>query len=71
MLNRVGGAPYCAFRWVNKRDLDAAFTGVDGQLRYAQREDGRFVLQGDVNGDQKADFEVVIFGTITPEYVIL
>jgi hypothetical protein len=39
-----------AFKWVDKHDLDARFTGADGQLRLA-----RGILQGDVNGDRRAD----------------
>jgi serralysin len=55
-----------AFKWVDKNDLDARFTGVDGQLRLA-----RGILQGDVDGDRRADFEIRIAGGLTAGDVIL
>jgi Ca2+-binding RTX toxin-like protein len=61
-----GTANNQAFQWVNTGDLDADFTGVDGQLRYASG-----LLMGDVNGDRQADFEIKIVGALTAADVIL
>jgi serralysin len=41
------------FRWIGTH----AFTGVDGQLHYARTAAG-VLLQGDLNGDKIADFEI-------------
>jgi Ca2+-binding RTX toxin-like protein len=46
-----GTAGNQAFKWIGTK----AFTGVDGQLRMSG-----CILQGDVNGDRKADFEIKI-----------
>jgi hypothetical protein len=42
-----------AFRWIGNR----VFTGVPGQLRYARKKK---LLQGDVNGDRRADLEIKV-----------
>lgn len=55
-----------AFKWVNRSNLEASFSGVDGQLRFAAG-----LLQGDINGDKRADFEIRVFGTVTAADVIL
>jgi Ca2+-binding RTX toxin-like protein len=55
-----------AFRWVNRNDLDAAFTGKDGQLRFSNG-----VLRGDTDGDQMADFEIRVVGFFSSGDVIL
>ncbi|HEX2552156.1 MAG TPA: glycosyl hydrolase [Microvirga sp.] len=54
------------FRWVDADDLNAEFTKSAGQLRL---EGG--LLQGDTDGDGRADFELVIKGAITPDDFIL
>lgn len=54
------------FAWVNANDLDAAFTRVAGQLRFANG-----VLAGDINGDGRADFEIQIRGALQSGDVIL
>jgi Ca2+-binding RTX toxin-like protein len=55
-----------AFRWVDRSDLDAAFTGRDGQVRFSNG-----VLRGDTDGDRVADFEIRIFGSFSAGDVIL
>ncbi len=40
-----------AFRYIGS----AAFSGVDGQLRYANG-----ILSGDLNGDKVADFQIAL-----------
>ena len=55
-----------AFRWVNRNDLDAAFTGRDGQLRFSNG-----VLRGDTDGDKVADFEIRVVGFFSSGDVIL
>jgi hypothetical protein len=57
-----GTAGNQAFRFIR----DAAFHGVDGELRFA-----RGILQGDVNGDRVADFEIRVVGTLTTGDIIL
>jgi Ca2+-binding RTX toxin-like protein len=47
-------------QWTNRKQLDADFSGQQGEVRY---DDG--LLQVDVDGDGKADFEVKIQGTFT------
>ncbi len=42
---------------------DAAFTNTAGELRYAQTG-GNTIVQGDVNGDGLADFEIELTGII-------
>jgi hypothetical protein len=54
------------FLWVDESDLDAAFTGEAGQLRFA---DGW--LTGDTTGDAVADFRIQIIGTLGAADVIL
>jgi len=51
-----------AFTWLGAQ----AFTGVDGQLRYAKG-----LLQGDINGDTIADFVVKVTGTVALGDLIL
>jgi len=48
-----------AFTMINT----AAFGGVAGQLRYSNVAGGITVVQGDVNGDSIADFEIQLTGT--------
>ncbi|WP_262273513.1 Ig-like domain-containing protein [Microvirga yunnanensis] len=55
-----------AFRWVNRNDLDAAFTGRDGQLRFSNG-----ILRGDTDGDKVADFEIKVVGFFSSGDVIL
>lgn len=48
-----------AFTWQGTR----AFSGVAGQLRYfTVSSPSGIVVQGDVNGDRTADFEISILG---------
>lgn len=47
------------FVWVNPNDLDAAFTGKRGQLRFEGDSEGG-LLQGDLNGDGQAEFAIEI-----------
>jgi Ca2+-binding RTX toxin-like protein len=54
------------FKWIDRADLDAAFTGRDGQLRF---ENG--ILMGDTNGDSKADFQIKIAGSLLATDVLL
>ena len=42
----------------------AAFSGAAGQLHY-QHSSGRTIVEGDVNGDRVADFQVELVGRIT------
>ncbi len=51
-----------AFKWIGSK----AFSGVDGQLRFAKG-----ILQGDINGDRKADFEIQIKGALAAADIIL
>jgi serralysin len=44
----------------------AAFSGVDGQLRFAGG-----MLQGDVNGDRIADVEIWVVGALVSADLIL
>ena len=55
-----------AFRWVDKKDLDAGFTGRAGELRF----DGG-ILSGDTDGDGKADFQIKVHGHLGAGDVIL
>ena len=55
-----------AFRWTNRNDLDVAFTGKDGQLRFSNG-----VLRGDIDGDKVADFEIKVVGFFSSGDVIL
>jgi serralysin len=54
------------FSWADKRDLDAAFTGREGELRFAGG-----ILSGDTDGDGKANFEIAITGRLAAGDVIL
>jgi serralysin len=49
-----------AFTWVG----DAAFSGAAGELRYDPTADGG-LLQGDVDGDGSADFEVLFLNFVS------
>jgi Ca2+-binding RTX toxin-like protein len=57
-----GTAGNQTFKWIGS----AGFSGLDGQLRFANG-----ILAGDVNGDRKADFEIKIVGTLTAADIIL
>jgi Ca2+-binding RTX toxin-like protein len=57
-----GTAGNQAFRFIG----GAAFSGVDGQLRFSGG-----LLQGDTNGDRVADFEVRIVGALVAGDVLL
>jgi hypothetical protein len=57
-----GTAGNQAFRFIG----GAAFSGVDGQLRFAGG-----LLQGDVNGDRLADIEIRIVGALAAGDIIL
>jgi Ca2+-binding RTX toxin-like protein len=53
-----------AFAFIGTAD----FSGVAGQLRYSlvQGEGSSFLMvQGDVNGDGVADFEIAVFGQLS------
>ena len=54
------------FRWVDRNDLDAAFTGRDGQLRFSNG-----ILRGDIDGNKVADFEIRVFGPLNTGDVLL
>jgi len=56
---KIGKAGNQAFTWVDRNDLDAAFTGREGQLRFAGG-----VLMGDVDGDGRADFHIKVVGQL-------
>jgi Ca2+-binding RTX toxin-like protein len=43
---------------------NGAFTGVEGQLRY-RHEGGNTIVEGDVNGDAKTDFQIQLNGHLT------
>jgi Ca2+-binding RTX toxin-like protein len=60
--DKDGTAGDQAFTWSGSD----TFSNVDGQLRFA---DG--LLQGDINGDGKADFEILIRGMLTASDIIL
>jgi Ca2+-binding RTX toxin-like protein len=51
-----------AFKYIGA----TAFSGIDGQLRFAGG-----VLQGDINGDRVADIEIRVVGALTVADVIL
>ena len=55
-----------AFAWVDASALDAAFTGVAGQLRFDQG-----AVWGDVDGDGSADLRILVTGSLTPHDLIL
>jgi serralysin len=57
-----GTAGNQAFRFIGS----AAFSGVDGQLRFAGG-----LLQGDTNGDRVADLEVRIVGALLAGDILL
>jgi serralysin len=57
-----GTAGNQAFKFIGA----TAFSGVDGQLRFAGG-----ILQGDTNGDRRADFEIKIVGALLAGDVIL
>jgi serralysin len=57
-----GTAGNQAFRFIGA----AAFSGVDGQLRFSGG-----LLQGDVNGDQVADIEIAVAGALLGSDIIL
>jgi Ca2+-binding RTX toxin-like protein len=48
-----------AFAWIG----NGAFTGVAGQLHYAQAG-GNTYVEGDTNGDGTADFVIMLIGTV-------
>jgi Ca2+-binding RTX toxin-like protein len=57
-----GTAGNQAFSWIGS----GAFTKVDGQLRFSGG-----ILQGDTNGDGKADFEIKINGALAVTDLVL
>jgi Ca2+-binding RTX toxin-like protein len=57
-----GTAGNQVFKWIGSK----AFSGVDGQLRFAGG-----ILQGDSNGDRRADFEIQVRGSLTAADIIL
>jgi hypothetical protein len=61
-----GTAGNQGFKWISETSLAASFTGVDGQLRFASG-----LLQGDTDGDKKADFEIRVFGKLDADSIIL
>jgi Ca2+-binding RTX toxin-like protein len=60
--DRDGTAGNQAFRFIG----EAAFSGVDGQLRFSGG-----LLQGDTNGDTIADIEIRVLGALTRTDIIL
>ncbi|KQY31834.1 M10 family metallopeptidase C-terminal domain-containing protein [Rhizobium sp. Root483D2] len=48
------------FKWLGATD----FNGKKGQLNYNYEKDGDTHIYGDLNGDKKADFEIVLDGKI-------
>jgi hypothetical protein len=54
------------FGWAHEDQLNAAFTGEAGELRFA-----RGLLMGDVDGDGHADFRIKVQGGLVSEDVIL
>lgn len=57
----IGTAGDDAFTFIG----DGAFTGIAGQLRYGANG-GNTVIEGDVNGDGAADFQILLNGAVTP-----
>jgi hypothetical protein len=55
-----------AFDWVNAKNLDAAFTGKAGELRFSNDK-----LMGDVDGDGQGDFAIVVVGKLVAADVLL
>jgi hypothetical protein len=60
-----------AFDWIGS---SAFFSGAPGQLRYTVQADGVHLF-GDVNGDRRADFEIVLDGLSDlpigpPDYIV-
>jgi len=54
---KAGTTANDAFSWI----ADAEFSNVEGQLRYFT-EDGNAIVEGDVNGDGSADFQIELLG---------
>lgn len=48
---------------------DAEFTGVAGELRYTF-DGSKTIIQGDVDGDAKADLVIYLTSTLTPEVAL-
>lgn len=48
------------FKWLGAKD----FSGKKGQLNYKYEKDGDTHVYGDLNGDKKADFEIILDGKI-------
>ncbi|HEX2554612.1 MAG TPA: calcium-binding protein [Microvirga sp.] len=65
-IDAIKGGGNQRFSWADADDLDAAFTGDAGQLRFAEG-----ILSGDIDGDGKADFEIKIMGALSAGDVIL
>ncbi len=57
-----GGAGNAAFGFLAAKG--ATFTGVAGQLRWAQTP-ANTLIEGDVNGDKTADFQMQLIGLKT------
>jgi serralysin len=57
-----GTAGHQALKWIGSK----AFSGVDGQLRFAGG-----IPQSDTNGDRKADIEIQIKGALATADIIL
>jgi Ca2+-binding RTX toxin-like protein len=56
-LTRAGGQP---FTFIG----EARFSGVEGQLRF---DPGDRLVQGDTDGDGRADFEIELGGSVVPD----
>ncbi len=50
----------------NAFSLVSNFTGIAGQLRVVVEGAGRYVVEGDVNGDKLADFAINVHSTVAP-----
>ena len=54
------------FSWCDGTDLETAFTGTEGELRFAHG-----LLMGDTNGDKNADFQIKVAGLLSAADVLL
>ena len=49
-----------AFKWLGAKE----FSGKKGELKYKYEKDGDTYVYADLDGDKKADFEIVLDGKI-------
>ncbi|MDX2257577.1 MAG: hypothetical protein NW205_01545 [Hyphomicrobiaceae bacterium] len=57
-IDAVSGPGNQAFRFIGEQN----FNGTAGQVRYQDLAGKKVIVQGDVNGDGRADFEIMVVG---------